>query len=121
LSLLGLVRHLAGVEQYWFRRVMAGEDVQRHYRSGAGENNEFAGAEADAGVVAQAWDTWRAEVAFAEQLVTEAPDLDVLGTGDSGRSALPLRDVMIHMIEEYARHLGHADLIRERIDGRIGQ
>jgi hypothetical protein len=121
LSLLGLVRHLAGVEQYWFRRVMAGEDVQRHYRSGADKNGEFAGAVADAGVVAQAWDTWRAEVAFAERLVTEAPDLDILGTGDPGRTPIPLRDVMIHMIEEYARHNGHADLIRERIDGRVGQ
>lgn len=49
LSLLGLVRHLAGVEQYWFRRVMAGEDVRRHYRSGADENSDFAGAVADAG------------------------------------------------------------------------
>jgi hypothetical protein len=72
-------------------------------------------------VVAQAWDAWRAEVAFAERLVTEAPDLDILGTGDPGRAPLPLREVMIHMIEEYARHNGHADLIRERIDGRIGQ
>jgi uncharacterized damage-inducible protein DinB len=121
LSLLGLVRHLAGVEQYWFRRVMAGEEVRRHYRARADEKSEFTGAVADAGVVAQAWDAWRAEVAFAERLVTEAPDLDILGTGDPGRAPLPLREVMIHMIEEYARHNGHADLIRERIDGRIGQ
>jgi uncharacterized damage-inducible protein DinB len=118
MSLLGLVRHLAEVEQYWFRQVMAGEQVVAHYTS---TNVAFDEATADPAVVADAWATWRAEVAFAERFVADAPDLDVLGTGGADRDPIPLREVLIHMIEEYARHNGHADLIRERIDGRVGQ
>ncbi|MFG2617737.1 DinB family protein [Streptomyces sp. NPDC048507] len=120
LSLLGLVRHLAGVEQKWFRGVMAGEDVRRHYRSEREPDGEFAGAVADPAVVAQAWATWRAEVAFAERLVAGAPDLGVTGEV-AGGGRMELREVLVHMIEEYARHNGHADLLRERIDGRVGQ
>jgi uncharacterized damage-inducible protein DinB len=119
LSLLGLVRHLAEVEQYWFRRVMAGEDVTPHYGSA---DRAFDEATADFAMVADAWATWRAEVAFAERFVSDPADLDILGgTGDPRRPPVPLGEVMIHMIEEYARHNGHADLIRERIDGRVGQ
>ncbi|WP_158839345.1 DinB family protein [Saccharothrix deserti] len=117
MSLLGLVRHLAEVEQYWFRRVVAGEDVPSHFSG----NGAFAEATPDPAVVEEAWAMWRAEVAFAERFVAEAPDLDVLGTGGEESAPIPLREVLIHMIEEYARHNGHADLIRERIDGRIGQ
>jgi uncharacterized damage-inducible protein DinB len=120
LSLLGLVRHLADVERSWFRWVMAGQDAPPHYRSDANRDADFEGAVADPEVVAEAWDTWRAEVAFAERFVAEAPDLDVIGnTSDQGQ--VSLREVVVHMIEEYARHCGHADLLRETIDGRIGQ
>ncbi|MEU4124303.1 DinB family protein [Streptomyces virginiae] len=119
LSLLGLVRHLAGVEQYWFRQVMAGQDVRRHYRSETEPAGEFTGAAADPALVADAWATWRAEVAFAERLVAQAPGMGV--TGDCGGEPMELREVLVHMIEEYARHNGHADLLRERIDGRVGQ
>jgi uncharacterized damage-inducible protein DinB len=119
LSLLGLVRHMAGVEQKWFRQVMAGQDVARHYRSDGDPDGDFDGAVPDPGVVAEAWATWRAEVAFAERFTAEAPDLDVTGT--NGQEAIRLREVLVHMIEEYARHNGHADFLRERIDGRVGQ
>ncbi|MBT2406485.1 MULTISPECIES: DinB family protein [unclassified Streptomyces] len=119
LSLLGLVRHLAGVEQKWFRGVMAGQALRRHYRTDDDPIGEFTGAVADPAVVEDAWATWRAETAFAEQLVAEAPDLDV--TGDNGGEPMALREVLVHMIEEYARHNGHADFLRERIDGRVGQ
>jgi hypothetical protein len=123
LSLLGLVRHLAGVEQSWFRIVLAGQDVPRHYRSDADPNGDFSGAVADPAVVAEAWDTWRNEVSFAEKFVNEAADLDVSGHFDNGHDSgkIVLRTVMVHMIEEYARHIGHADFLRERIDGRVGQ
>jgi hypothetical protein len=116
LSLLGLVRHMAGVEQIWFRLRMAGQDIPRHFRSDADRDADFNGAVPDADVVAEAWDTWRAEVAFAERYVAEAPDLDVVG--EDGHV---LRGLLVHMIEEYARHNGHADFLRERIDGRVGQ
>jgi hypothetical protein len=116
LSLLGLVRHLAGVERYWFRTVIAGEQVDRLYRDAVGRDIELE-VEPDAAAVDEAWSTWRAEVAFAEDVVARCGDLGELGRGD----AVPLREVLVHMIEEYARHLGHADLLRERIDGRVGQ
>jgi Protein of unknown function (DUF664) len=119
LSLLGLVRHLAGGEQYWFRQVMAGQQVSRHYRTDSDPDGDFNGAAPDPDTVAHAWATWREEVAFAERLVTEAPDLGVRATHDEGTIAL--REVLVHMIEEYARHNGHADFLRERIDGRVGQ
>lgn len=123
LSLLGLVRHMADVERYWFREVMAGQEMSRHDPRDC-EQNEFDGAVADPDVVQQAWDNWRAEVAFAEQLVAQAPDLDVRGSygrGSKRSGSIELREVLVHMIEEYARHCGHADFLRERIDGRIGQ
>ncbi|MEU8778164.1 DinB family protein [Streptomyces sp. NPDC048606] len=119
LSLLGLVRHLAGVEQKWFRQVMAGEEIARHYRSAEDPEGEFTGALPDPAVIADAWATWRAEIAFAERLVEEAPDLGI--TGDAGGEPMELREVLVHMIEEYARHNGHADFLRERVDGRVGQ
>jgi uncharacterized damage-inducible protein DinB len=123
LSLLGLVRHLADAERIWFRNVMAGQDVSRLYPRDA-ELNAFDGAVGTPAAVEQAWANWRAEVAFAEQFVAEAPDLGVTGNWDRGsddRGTLELRSVLVHMIEEYARHNGHADFLRERIDGRVGQ
>lgn len=73
----------------------------------------------DPEVVARAWETWRDEVAFAERFVEEAPSLDVTGTRDGAPVAL--REVLVHMIGEYARHNGQADFLRERIDGRVGE
>ncbi|MFC9843616.1 DinB family protein [Streptomyces sp. NPDC060223] len=119
LSLLGLVRHLADVERRWFRNVLAGQDARPRFATEASPDEDFDGAVPDPAVVASAWDAWRAEVEFAERLVTEAPDLDVEGE-DSWLGAVSLRWVLIHMIEEYARHNGHADLLRERIDGAVG-
>lgn len=69
LSLLGLVRHLAAVEHSWFRQVLADQSAPGLYRSADGRNEAFDGAVADPAVVAEAWDTWRGEVAFAEQFV----------------------------------------------------
>jgi uncharacterized damage-inducible protein DinB len=119
LSLLGLGRHLADVERRWFRRVLAGQDAPALFSSTADPDGDFDGATAEPEVVAASWEAWRTEVAFTEQLVTEAPDLDITGD-DSWRGTVSLRWVLIHMIEDYARHNGHADLLRERIDGAIG-
>jgi hypothetical protein len=113
MSLLGLVRHLATVEQYWFRIAMDGQKLERLYR-GEG-NDEFDDAVGVPSCVEDAWLHWRAEIANAEAYA-DAHDLDT--TGPEGDI---LREVLLHMIEEYARHCGHADLLRERIDGRIGQ
>jgi uncharacterized damage-inducible protein DinB len=120
MSLLGLVRHMADVERNWFRRVMAGQDAPPLYWSDEAADADWADAVADPAVVAEAWQSWRDEVAFAESFVAGAPDLGIRGTMRDG-STLALREVIVHMIEEYARHAGHADLLRERIDGRVGQ
>jgi hypothetical protein len=126
LSLLGLVRHLAEMERGTFRVLMAGQDAPRLYISPTDRDGDFDGAVADPKVVAEAWDAWRAEVDFATRFVEQAPSLDI--TGDdalnqhgSGGGAMSLREVLVGMIGEYARHMGQADLLRERIDGRIGQ
>lgn len=119
MSLLGLVRHLTEVERHWFRRVLAGLDAPRLYCSPDNRDGDFDGAVADPAVLEEAWTNWRAEVAFAENLVAGMTDLDATAPRDDG--PVSFREVLVHMVEEYARHNGHADLLRERIDGRVGQ
>jgi hypothetical protein len=126
MSLLGIVRHLAEGERATFRVLMAGQDVPRLYCSETDRDADFDGAVADPEVVAEAWDSWRAEVDFATRFVAEAPSLDItandpMNEHGSGGGQMSLREVLVAMIEEYARHMGHVDLLRERIDGRIGQ
>ncbi|KAA1423882.1 DinB family protein [Mumia zhuanghuii] len=120
LSLLGLVRHLADVERTWFRQVMAGEDAPRHYRTAEDRDADFNGAVGDDAVVADAWRRWEDEVAYAERFVDDADDLGMMAR-NLDRGEIALREVLVHMIEEYSRHVGHADLLRECIDGRTGQ
>lgn len=126
MSLLGLVRHLAEMERRTFREMMAGQDAPRLFCSDADPDGDFDGAVANPQVVAQAWEAWRAEVDFATRFVAEAPSLDITGDDPlnlhgTGGGSMSLREGLVGMIHEYARHLGHADLLRERIDGRIGQ
>jgi hypothetical protein len=126
MSLLGLVRHLAEMERATFRAMMAGQDVSRLFCSETDRDGDFDGAVPDPQVVAEAWDAWRAEVDFATRFVAEAPSLDITGDDPlnqhgSGGGTMSLREVLVGMIGEYARHMGHADLLRERIDGRLGQ
>ncbi len=120
MSLLGLVRHLSDAERAWFRRTLAALDVPWLYRREDDKDAAFNDAVADPDVVASAWAAWRQEVRFAETFVDEAPNLDISGVYRDGK-VISLREVLVHMIEEYARHAGHADLLRERVDGRVGQ
>jgi uncharacterized damage-inducible protein DinB len=120
MSLLGLIRHMADVERNWFRRVMAQTDAPPLYWSEDVPDADWLGALAEPTVVDDAWRAWRDEVGFAEQFVADSPDLGITGINGDGTS-VALRSVLVHMIEEYARHCGHADLLRERIDGRVGQ
>jgi hypothetical protein len=126
ISLLGLVRHLAETERATFRVLLAGQDVPRLFCSETDRDGDFDGAVPDPLVVAEAWDAWRAEADFATRFVAGAPSLDItaddpLNQHGSGGGPMSLREALVGMIEEYARHMGHADLLRERIDGRIGQ
>lgn len=119
MSLLGLLRHMAEVERGWFRRRFAGHNVAKLYQSDAEPDGDFDGAVAVQAVVEQAWAAWREEIAFSERFVDDT-DLSFVGHDGSG-APISLRELLVHMIEEYARHNGHADLLRERLDGRIGE
>jgi uncharacterized damage-inducible protein DinB len=121
LSLLGLIRHVADVERYWFRQVLAGEDAPRRYRTPEDHDGDFNGASADPAVVDDAWTAWNEEVEFAERRTEAFTDLGTTVPMPDDGEEIAVREVLVHMIEEYARHCGHADLLRERIDGRVGQ
>ena len=99
---------------------MANEPVARLWGKDEDRDADFDDAVADDAVVAEAWQAWRDQVAYAEAFVDAAPTLEAMSTHDT-RGPISLRELLVHMIEEYARHCGHADLIRERIDGRTGQ
>lgn len=114
LSLLGLVRHMAEVERAWFRRVLSGEDTQWIY-SEHDRDGDFNLTEED--TAEEGFATWRAEVAAAREAAARH-SLD--DTGERHGKTYSLRWIYVHMIEEYARHNGHADLLRERIDGVTG-
>jgi uncharacterized damage-inducible protein DinB len=116
LSLMGLLRHMTEVERHWFRRVIAREDAPPIYYTEEDPDGDFDNvADADP---TEALINWQQECDRARRIAADAPSLDV--TGRRGDDDVSLRWVMVHMIEEYARHNGHADLLRECIDGSVG-
>ena len=110
---------MAAVEQSWFRRVM-GRDLAlpRLYDKLTDPDADFTRVEPTQACVDEAFASLRREIAYAEEYVAGQPDLGVLG--EHGDDDIELREVLVHMVEEYARHCGHADLLREVIDGRTG-
>ncbi|MCZ2803607.1 DinB family protein [Modestobacter sp. VKM Ac-2983] len=123
LSLRGLLRHLTDVERYWFTRVVAGREAPTVYWTDE-EDAEFAGvgAEGDDPVSAVPAElaAFTAEVEASRAIAAGQGSLDDLSAGVRYGEQVTLRWVYLHMIEEYARHNGHADLLRERIDGATG-
>ncbi|MFF4498936.1 DinB family protein [Streptomyces sp. NPDC001401] len=116
LTLLGLVQHLAEVERNWFQRVVGGLDTPPVYEEETGYALDPARG------LDEALDVWRREIARGRELC-DGRSLDYTGRIADGPMAgleVSLRWVLIHMIEEYARHNGHADILRERIDGATG-
>ncbi|MGE5829114.1 MAG: DinB family protein [Micromonosporaceae bacterium] len=121
LSLLGLIRHMARVEHNWFQRSLQGHrELPRLFWSTEDDDLDFNGALADPAVVEDAFAEWKAQIAAADAWLDGPIDLDAMVLTPRGEPA-SVRDILIHMIEEYARHCGHADLLRECIDGRTGQ
>lgn len=117
LSLLGLVRHMAEVERTWFRRVIAGEEVPLVWSA----DGDFQAAyDARTSSRAEAFAAWEAEVEHARRIEAAAESLDVTAHNARWGADVSLRLVVLHMIHEYARHNGHADLIREGTDGSVG-
>ena len=117
LSLHGLVRHLAAVERWWFRQQFAGENVPNLYYSNDDPNQDFDSLDGDP---AEAFAVWHDECDRAREIVAQTPSLDQTGIRLADGQPISLRRIMVDMISEYARHDGHADLLRERIDGATG-
>jgi hypothetical protein len=118
MSLLGLVRHMAEVERGWFRQFVDGEDVPDLYGSEDDPDGDFDNV--DPARADEDFAIFRAEVDAARAVAARYADLGHLTHRGRRDFDIDLRWVYVHMIEEYARHNGHADLIRERIDGVIG-
>jgi uncharacterized damage-inducible protein DinB len=117
-TLTGLVQHMAEVERNWFRRVLAGEQAPPIYDPQADPDGPDGGFElAEGATLRDALATWRAEISRARGHCAERP---LVSTGRFMGQDVSLRWIYVHMIEEYARHNGHADLLRERIDGTTG-
>jgi uncharacterized damage-inducible protein DinB len=120
LSLLGLVRHLAEVERGWFRGFALEQSEPRYY-SDADPDGDFDNARGDEDAVRDAFRYWQAEVEHARE-ITAAAELDqTYFRARRGGETISLRWILLHLIEEYARHNGHADLLREALDGVTGE
>jgi uncharacterized damage-inducible protein DinB len=124
LSLLGLVRHMAYVEHSWFQRALqANLDEPRPFTGSQDHDLEFSGAVGTQECVDEAFTAWHHEIGRAEAWLdtqTEADMARVVVYNSDGETT-SVRDILVHMVEEYARHCGHADLLRECLDGRTGQ
>ena len=117
LSLLGLIRHMAEVERNWFRRVINGEDIPLVWS----EKGDFQVAyDASTATRAEAFGAWQTEIEHSRRIEEAAESLDLVRHNERWGEDLSLRLVMLHLIHEYARHNGHADLLREGIDGTVG-
>ncbi|MFD9634244.1 DinB family protein [Streptomyces violascens] len=117
LSLLGLVRHMAEVERTWFRRVFEDQDIPLVWS----DTMDFQAAyDASESTRAEAFGAWEAEVEHSRRIERDAESLDLAGHQPRWGEDVSLRMVMLHLIHEYARHNGHADLLREGVDGTVG-
>lgn len=114
MSLLGLLRHLAEAERGWRGWVMPGDPPPKLYGP---HDADFDGAVADQAVVDAAYANLAQEQAATDAVLAGYADL---GTR-LGKAGIAVREVLVHQVDEYARHCGHADLLRECIDGRVGQ
>ncbi|MFF1556230.1 DinB family protein [Streptomyces sp. NPDC058279] len=116
LSLLGLVRHAAEVERSWFQMVMGGKPVSAVWPRSDGGFGEW---RVDGADVDEAFALWREACEASRAVASTFRSLDE--SVEFRDETISLRYVLTHMIEEYARHNGHADLLREAIDGRVGE
>lgn len=116
MSLHGLARHLAGVERWWFAINFAGMDLPMLHYSDDDPDQDFETLDGDP---LEALAGWRAECARSSEVVRSATGLDAVGALERNGS-YSLRWLMLRMVAEYAQHVGHADLLREGIDGAVG-
>lgn len=117
LSLLGLVRHMAEVERAWFRRVFDDNDAPMVWSD---EIDFQAAYDASKSTRAEGFSAWEAEVENSRRIEREAGSLDLTGHQPRWGEEVSLRMVMVHVLLEYGRHNGHADFLREGVDGTVG-
>lgn len=117
LTLLGLVRHLTEVERHWCAEVLDGQDLESLYWSEEDPDGDFESL--DSAPVEQVWSRYRAAVTESRRVLATFSD----GAEPARRSGSSpsLRWVLTHLVEEYARHNGHADLLRQALDGETGE
>ncbi|MGW4118113.1 DinB family protein [Nocardia sp. NPDC004711] len=119
LSLLGLIRHMTDAERGWFARTLGGADAPAfHWRADRSQDVDFDVADAD---VDESFRLWHEECTRSRELVDSCESLDTVGVHQPSGDSYSMRWILTHMIEEYARHNGHADLLREQLDGRTGE
>lgn len=118
LSLLGLVRHMAEVERSWFRRTLLGEDAPPFWYGPDNPDGDF---QVDGADVDEAFMRWTDECENSRRIVRDASSLNLTGVRQPYGKPISLRWILNHMVEEYARHNGHADLLRELLDGSTGK
>lgn len=114
MSLLGLIRHLASAERDWRGWILPGDSPSKLYGR---RDADFDGAVPEQAVVEAAYADLAREQADTDAVLADRPDL----SARLARDDVTVRELLVHRIEEYARHCGHADLLRECIDGRVGQ
>jgi hypothetical protein len=117
LTLLGLVRHMAEVERAWFRRTFEDREAPMVWSD---EVDFQAAYDASGSSRSEAFAAWEAEVARSRAVEAAVESLDSAGYQPRWEEEVSLRMVMVHVLLDYARHNGHADLLRERIDGEVG-
>jgi hypothetical protein len=121
LSVLGLVRHLAQMEHYWFVLTLSRAEEPQLYVPDGDWDAQFRDAVADEAVVAEAFETWRSVVARADAVLDRLEPADLEFEWDPDDRVGSVRGALTQVIYEYSRHLGHLDLLREAIDGATGE
>ena len=119
MSLLGLLRHLSDVERFWVRIHLLGQPKKQRYWHADGQDTDFEFPSLDAHLVSDSWRAWHKETAFSDAALSQEPmnsAVDIAGHGE-----VSVRWILTHLIEEYSRHNGHADLLRECLDGVVGE
>lgn len=120
LTLLGLLRHMTRVEYHWFENVLL--DRRDHagiYRFEENPDGDWTALNSHS--PEEVFRSWKEACELSRRAVASVPDLDSTAARPWDQQPVMLRWIMVHMIEEYARHIGHADFLRERIDGQTGE
>lgn len=119
MSLLGLVRHLTDVERFWVRSNLLGRADAPLYWRQDGQDTDFEHPASSEELVRSSWNAWHQETELSDAALVQQPMDKCVSV--SGHGEVSVRWILVHLVEEYSRHNGHADLLRECIDGVVGE